>query len=88
MRSSELPSLKVPVAVSSTVLRRAIEGFGGVTVSEVSVAPVTVTVVEAWMPSRVALIEVLPTLRAVTNPWVPCASLTCAIALLSEVQLT
>jgi hypothetical protein len=88
LRSSVVPSLNVPVAASCTVVSLAIEGPGGVSVIEVNVAAVTVTVVEPWMPPRVAVIGVLPGLTPVTSPMVLEVLLTCAIELLPELQLT
>jgi hypothetical protein len=66
----------------------AIDESGGVIVIEVSVAVLTVTVVEPETPLRVAVIEVLPMLRPVTSPWLSVASLTSAIVLSAAVQLT
>jgi hypothetical protein len=68
VRSWVVPSLKLPVAVSCTVVPLAIEGSGGVTIIEVSVAALTVTVVEPSIPLRAAAIEVFPTPTPVTSP--------------------
>ena len=46
VRSCILPSEKVPVAVSCTLVRLAMEGFGGVIAIELRVAEVTLTVVD------------------------------------------
>src|SRR5215471_6245610 len=80
---SVVPSLKLQVAVSCSVVPLALEG-SGVIVIEVRVAALTVTVVEPWMPLKVAVIGVLPTLTPVTSPIVPAVLLTCAIELLPE----
>jgi len=82
-------SLKLQVAVSgSRVVPAGTELKGAVTVSEVRIAAVTLAVVDPLMPLRNAVIEVLPTVRPVSNPWVPGTLLTCAIVLSSWLQLT
>jgi hypothetical protein len=76
VRSSIVPSENIPVAVSCSLKPLAKEGFAGVIRSEVSIAAVTVTVVEPWTPPRVAVIGVFPTFTPVTSPLVPAALLT------------
>jgi hypothetical protein len=88
VRSCVVPSVKVPVTVSCTVVPLAIEGLMGAIAMETSVACVTVTVVEPAIPLRVAVTGVFPALRPVTTPCVPEALLTTAIVLSPEVQLT
>ena len=84
MRSCILPSEKVPVAVSCTLVRLAMEGFGGVIAIELRVAEVTLTVVDPETPSLVAVMVALPTPRPVTWP----NGSTIANASFEEVQLT
>jgi hypothetical protein len=62
--------------------------FEGKTLIDVTVAAVTITLVEPETPPRVALMLVLPEPVPVTSPLLLAASLTCATALLPEVQLT
>ena len=88
VQSWVVPSLKPQVAVSCTVVPLAIEGLAGVTVIEVKVAEVIVTVVEPAMPLRNAVIVVPATVKPVTRPWVPETLLTWAIVLSAEDQLT
>jgi hypothetical protein len=84
---SVVPSAKLQVAISCSVVPLAIDG-SGVIVIELKVAEVTMTVVEPWMPLRLAVIGVFPAVTPDKSPWVGDASLTCAIALLPEDQLT
>jgi hypothetical protein len=51
VRSCIVPSEKFPVAVRFTVVPLAIEELGGFTVIEVTIADVTVTVVEPVTPA-------------------------------------
>jgi hypothetical protein len=62
VKSCELPSLNVPVAVNCCVVPRGIEGVDGATVNEVSTAGVTWTVVVPKIPEpSVAVTLVRPT---------------------------
>ena len=88
VRSWVLPSEKVPVAVSCTVVPLAIGGFGGVIVIDVSVAGVTVTVVVPDTPARPAVIVAPPTPLPVTRPWLPAALLTAATVGSDEIHVT
>jgi len=72
------------VAVSCTVVPLAIEGFGGVTVIDVSTAGVTVTVVVPDTPARVAVMVVIPTPVPVTRA----ALLTAATVGSDEIHVT
>jgi hypothetical protein len=84
-----LPSEKVPVAKSCRVPLCATSGFEGVTLIEVSDAPVTVlTGVLPETPACVAVTVVLPVAIALSRPWLPPALLTTATAEAEEVQLT
>jgi hypothetical protein len=78
----------MPVAVISTVPFAARVRLAGETTIEARVAGVTLTVADPCMPLRVAVIEAFPTPRPVTRPTLVNASLTCAMELLAEVQLT
>jgi hypothetical protein len=68
VRTCALPSEKVPVAVSSTVVPLAIEGPVGATTIEVRTAGVTVTEVVPDTPAWVAVMVALPTAVPVTRP--------------------
>jgi hypothetical protein len=93
VRSSVLPSLKSPVAVSCPVVPLAIVavGTGGVvvTVIESRVAAMTVTGAEPDTPLRVALIETFPTATPNTSPGLGSPVLsTVAVPSADDVQLT
>ena len=62
------PSLNVPVAVNCCVAPLAIDGFGGVTAIDCSVAAVTVRVVEPLIAPDVALIVEVPTPAPLASP--------------------
>ena len=83
-----VPSENVPVAVSCSELRWAMEGFVGVTAIEVRTAEVTVTVVAPDTPPIVAVIVALPAPIPVRRPWLPGASLTVASDGAEETQVT
>ena len=83
-----VPSEKVPVALSCTELRWAMEGFVGVTTIEVSTAEVTVTVVVPDTPAKVALIVALPAALPVTRPWLGAVLLTATTDGAEETQVT
>ena len=89
LRSCVLPSLKVPVAVSCCVVPKAIDGFVGVTASDVSTAAVTVSVVLPLMllAGSVAVIVAEPTDTLIARPSLPDALLTVA-APDEELQVT
>ena len=63
-----VPSEKSPVAMSCRLVLWAIEIFGGVIVIALSTTDVTVTVVAADTPPRIAVIVVLPAPVPVTTP--------------------
>src|SRR5262249_46825151 len=63
-----VPSENAAVAISFNVLFAGTVGLAGVTMIEVRVAPVTVTVVDPEIPLRVAVIGVFPTPWPVTSP--------------------
>ncbi len=64
------------------------EGLTGVTAIDVSVAAVTVRVVDRDMLPDVALIVVEPVATAVANPLEPAALLIVATSVLDELQVT
>jgi hypothetical protein len=68
VRFAVLPSLKVPVAVSCTVVPFAIEEVVGVTAIEDTVAAVTLTVVDPEIEPCVAVTSVLPIFTPVAKP--------------------
>ena len=68
VRSSVLPSEKVPVAVSWKDVPSAIAGFTGVTEIDDSVAAVTVTALAPETPWRIAFIVAAPAITPVTRP--------------------
>jgi hypothetical protein len=63
-----LPSVKVPVAVNCWLAPSGIVGIAGVTAIEMSVAAVTVTVVEPVVVPDVAVILALPKAMLVVMP--------------------
>jgi hypothetical protein len=76
------------VAVNCCVVLFAIEGLIGVTAIDVSVAAVTVRVVDPDILPDVALIVVEPVATGVANPWDPAALLMVATPVLDELQVT
>src|ERR1700678_4029482 len=78
------PSLNVPVAVTCCVAPLAIDGFGGVTAIDCSVAAVTVRVVEPLIAPDVALIVEVPTPAPVARP----AALIVAVVVVPELHVT
>src|SRR5580698_2783626 len=78
------PSLNVPVAVNCCVAPLAIDGFGGVTAIDCSVAAVTVRVVEPLIEDDVALIVEVPTPAPLASP----EALIVAVVVVPEVQVT
>jgi hypothetical protein len=69
VKSAVLPSLKVPVAFSCTLLLMATLGFPGVTTIDTSDGgAVTVSVVEPVAPNVVALMVVDPAFSAIARP--------------------
>lgn len=68
VRSSVLPSEKVPVAASWKDVPSAIAGFTGVTAIDDSVAAVTVTALAPETPWRIAFIVAAPAITPVTRP--------------------
>lgn len=90
VRSCAVPSENVPRALncSPTTLPRAIVGFDGVTVIDVSAAGETVSVTAFDVtPEKVAITVVVPIPAAVANPFVPIASLTVATCVLVDVHV-
>ena len=88
VRSSVVPSEKVPVAINCWVVPAAMLGFGGVRASETKTGLVTVKVVLPDIASRVAVIIEVPRDRPVANPWVPSALETVATPLIEELHAT
>ena len=97
VRSSVVPSLKLPVALSWTEVPLAIDACGGVMVMAVRTAEVTVMTVDPSMPFKVAATDVVPTptplttpatLAALASPFVSATSLTSATVELLDVQVT
>jgi len=78
----------IPRAVNCCVLPFAIEGVTGVTVIDVSVAAVTVSVVDFETLPSIAWITVDPTAAEVPRPFDPAALLTVATFVLEEVHVT
>jgi hypothetical protein len=78
------PSLNVPVAVNCCVAPLAIDGFGGVTAIDCSVAAVTVRVVEPLIAPDVALIVEVPTPAPLASP----EALIVAVVVVPEDQVT
>jgi hypothetical protein len=74
--------------VNCCIVPLAIEGLTGVTAIDVSVAAVTVRVVDRDIPPNVAVIVVEPAATAVTNPLEPAALLIVAAPVLDELQVT
>jgi hypothetical protein len=68
VRSSVLPSVKVPVAVNCWVVPCAIDGMGGFTVIEASAVLLTVRVVEAEIEPDVAEMVEFPVATLVASP--------------------
>lgn len=63
-----LPLLKVPVADNCTLVPTAMCGFAGLMAMETRVGAVTVTSVELLVPSKLAVIVVVPSVRVATEP--------------------
>jgi hypothetical protein len=82
VKSCVLPSEKVPVAVNCCITPTGMEGFAGVMAMDTRTAEVTVMVVLALLPPKLAVIVEVPTLAAVARP-----VLLMVAALLLEVQL-
>ena len=82
------PSEKLPVAVNCCCVPTSMVGFAGVTIMEVSVALVTVSVAVPTMFPEVALIVVEPAPTALARPEVPAVLLIVATAPADELQLT
>ncbi len=76
------------MAVNCLVVPLPIEGASGVTAMELSVAAVTVSVVEPKMLPDVAVIVVVPAATEVASPYEPAALLIVAAAVLDELQVT
>lgn len=83
-----LPSEKFPVAINCLVDLRAMVGFAGVTVIEVKVTDVTVSLVFTEIFPNVALMKVCPRLTDVANPFDPAALLIVATLVAEELQDT
>jgi hypothetical protein len=79
VKSCVVPSEKVPVAVSCTVVSLASEGFTGVITIEARTAGVTVTVVDPETPALVAVMVAVPTLIVVTEPPMPALPTTATV---------
>ena len=70
VQSCVVPSLKLQVADSCTVVPLGRMEVGGVTTIDAKVAGVTVTVAEPWTPLKVAKAVVFPTATPLTSPLV------------------
>jgi hypothetical protein len=68
VRSCVLPSVNVPVAVNCCVVPNAIDGVAGVTANDISVAAVTVSVVDPLTPPTLAVMFALPTPAPLATP--------------------
>jgi len=88
VRFSELPSLKLPVAVNCCVPPNDMVVVSGATVMESSVALVTVNVAAPDCPANSAVMVAVPGATPVAKPLVGDALLTVAIDAGDEVQLT
>src|SRR5690242_17040758 len=89
VRSCVELSVYTPVAVNCSVRPLAIDGLGGVTWIDTSVAAVTVsTALGEVTPLRAALMLLVPTPAAVATPLEPPALLMLATLALSEAQVT
>jgi hypothetical protein len=80
-------SVNVPVAVNCCVVPRAMLGFAGVTVIDVSTAGVTVRVAKLETPEKVELMVAVPSETAVANPFEPAISPMVATPAFEEVQV-
>jgi hypothetical protein len=78
-----LPSENVPVAVNCWVLPRAIEGFGGETVSETNELRPTLRTAEPTITPELAVIAVAPFATPVASPLL----LTVAMLRFAEAQV-
>src|SRR5580692_1928170 len=88
VRSSVVPSLKVPVAVNCWVPPSDMLGSGGATVMELRVASVTVNIADPGNPANCAPMVAVPGATPATKPLVGDALLTVATEAGDEVQLT
>ena len=88
VQSWVVPSLRLQVAVSWTVVPLAIVATGTVMVMELTVAGAHGDLVDPAMPLRVAVRGVFATPAPVTSPRVPGVVLTVAIPVLPELQVT
>lgn len=79
VRSSVVPSLKLPVAVNCSELPRPKLGLLGVIVMDVRVALVTVSDAVPTCPAKSAVMVATPGAIPVANPVLPAASLTVAM---------
>ena len=84
VRFCVVPSLYVPVAVNCCVPPAATDGFTGVTAIELSVAAVTVSVVEPVTLPLVALIVEVPAFNALARP----EALIVAVVVLEDAHVT
>ena len=78
----------MPVTVNCCAVPAAILGFAGITVSETSMAGVTLSDVEPDTPARAAPIVAEPWPRPVAKPFEPAALLTDATPGLLELHTT
>jgi len=83
-----LPSVNVPVAMNCCVVPDPMDGPGGFTVIETSVALLTVRVVEAVIEPDVAEMLELPVAMQVVKPALPVALLVDATEILDEAHCT
>ena len=90
LKSWTLPSVNVPSAVNCAEVPGAIDGLGGVTAMETSVAALTVMTTEPLIavPGSVAVMVEVPLDRVVTKPSLPGALLTVATPLAEEDHVT
>jgi len=86
VKSCELPSVKVPIALNWTINPLGVEGYGAVTDMDVTRAGLTVNAGDFETPAKVAVIEAIPAETAVICPWDPIVLLTIAIVVSEELH--
>jgi len=88
VRSSVLPSVKVPVEANCWLVPKAIDGVAGVIVNETSAAEVTVAVVEPVTDPEVAVTLAVPSAILLATPGVGAPVLIVRMAGVSVLQST
>ena len=86
VRSCELPSPNVPVAMNACFVPRAMDALSGVTASDTSAPEVTINVVEPCTPPRLAEMTAEPLPAPVANPPLPSPLLIVAVEGVSELH--